>query len=668
MKDKIRILFRSGAAAALGLSVLLTLAIETLGRHSLLQGLGFLRDEPRLFLYNSLLVFVTLVPALLLRRRAFYLVVASLLWLGMGVTNGVVLSFRMTPFTASDLSLLENGLSILPNYLSVFQMVLVALAALAVAALLVLAFLFAPKRKGPMWYKTNALFVALAILAFYGITSLGIQDRWLATYFSNLGYAYRDYGVSYGFMNTWLNRGIPVPVPYTESKILAVFPAGIPAGIGEANPKLAVDTTAGETPKRTPNILYVQLESFIDPLEIEGLELSADPAPNFRKLKEEASSGYLLVPSVGAGTANTEFEVLTGMRIKSFGPGEYPYKTILKEATCETVNYVLDDYGYTSHAIHNHRGAFYNRNTVFANLGFDTFTSIEYMNNVRLTPKNWAKDKILTKEILAALDSTEGPDFVFTISVQGHGRYPEDPLIPPEDLAIRVLSGIDEEEERNATEYYLQQIWEMDRFIADLLAAVEKRKEDTVVVFYGDHLPVLGLATDDLQNHSLYETEYVLWSNFGLKEIDTDLAAFQLSAQVLERLGMERGILPWFHQTRKTTPGYLSQLESLQYDMLYGQNYIFGGAAPFRPSDLQMGVREIRVEKIFPFEGNTYVVGENFTPYSKLAVNGEFVDTIFVHSQLLKVEESIDSTDPNDYSISQVGKYNTVLSTLEDVE
>lgn len=46
---------------------------------------------------------------------------------------------------------------------------------------------------------------------------------------------------------------------------------------------------------------------------------------------KEYSSGYYKVPSVGAGTANTEFESITGMSLHYFGPGEYPYKSILKE-------------------------------------------------------------------------------------------------------------------------------------------------------------------------------------------------------------------------------------------------------------------------------------------------------------------------------------------------
>lgn len=75
----------------------------------------------------------------------------------------------------------------------------------------------------------------------------------------------------------------------------------------------------------------LQLESFFDPTYMKDLEFSSDPVPNFRKLKEQFSSGFLSVPSIGAGTANTEFETISGMNLEYFGPGEYPYKTILRK-------------------------------------------------------------------------------------------------------------------------------------------------------------------------------------------------------------------------------------------------------------------------------------------------------------------------------------------------
>ena len=137
---------------------------------------------------------------------------------------------------------------------------------------------------------------------------------------------------------------------------------------------------------------------------------------------EEYSSGYYKVPSVGAGTANTEFESITGMSMHYFGPGEYPYKGILEEETCESAAYVLKDLGYGTHAIHNNEANFYGRRRVFANLGFDTFTSSEYMSEQDDTnPNDWIRDRNLTKYILQAMESTEGPDYVYTISVQGHG-------------------------------------------------------------------------------------------------------------------------------------------------------------------------------------------------------------------------------------------------------
>jgi phosphoglycerol transferase MdoB-like AlkP superfamily enzyme len=668
MKEQVRKYIDPGLAHVAGLAFILNFIIESLGRHSPLQSFIFLFNSPKVFLYNVLLIFITLSFSLMLKRRIFYYVVASVLWLALGITNGVILSFRMTPFTVSDLALFENGISIIANYMSTWQIVLLVLGIIAVIALFVIAFIFAPKKQNQgIPYKTNLLLIIVFCLLFAAATNAGIENRWLSKYFPNLGYAYRDYGVPYCFLNTWLIRGISAPTGYSADMVREIFDDGIPMGIDEADPAIPVLQTVEGAMRRRPNIVFVQLESFIDPNLIRGVEFSEDPIPNFHMLQQQGSTGFLRVPSVGAGTANTEFEVLTGMRIRFFGPGEYPYKTVLKETTCESACYILKDLGYTSHAIHNHRGAFYGRNLVFSNLGFDTFTSIEYMNNVKKTPRNWAKDYVLIDEIRAAMESTEGKDFVFTISVQGHGKYPEKQVIPDEDLKIRVTDGIEDETQRNAMVYYVNQLYEMDQFIGDLVEAL-KDYEETVIVFYGDHFPVLDLSEEDMENGSIYETEYVIVSNFRLPKIDEHLYTYQLSARVFELLGIHSGILTWYHQTKSDYGNYLDNLKILQYDMLYGNRYIYGGQNPFEPTELKMGVREIRVDKIFNFGKSTYVVGENFTPYSKVAVNGDFVETVFVNPTILRIPDGVKSKDPLDFSISQVGKYSTVLSTLEDVE
>ena len=82
---------------------------------------------------------------------------------------------------------------------------------------------------------------------------------------------------------------------------------------------------------------------------------------------------------------------------------------------------MLKNLGYTTHAVHNNEANFYGRRSIFPNLGFDTFTSAEYMTEEEdKNPLGWTKDEVLSSEILKCLDSSEGPDYIYTISVQGH--------------------------------------------------------------------------------------------------------------------------------------------------------------------------------------------------------------------------------------------------------
>ena len=155
-----------------------------------------------------------------------------------------------------------------------------------------------------------------------------------------------------------------------------------------------------------------------------------------------------------------EFEVLTGMNLRYFGPGEYPYKTIAKYQPMESVATALKEFGYGAHALHNNGGNFYSRADVFKMMGFDSYTSKEFMNILQYTENGWAKDDILTEHIMNALNSTEHQDFVFGISVEGHGDYPEEKVL--ENPEIEVL-GIDEEGKKNSWEYFVNHLYETDK-------------------------------------------------------------------------------------------------------------------------------------------------------------------------------------------------------------
>lgn len=648
--------------------LIINLIIELCSRRSLSNTFGYIFGSPLVFLYNSLIILATLSIVLLFKRRTFFFTLISTIWIGFGITNGIILSNRVTPFTATDLTLADLGLGMISKYLSPTVTNIIAGFLIAVVLGIVFLFFKGPKYKGKLNYKKNILIVTSVWAFLFLSTKVALGFNVIASYFGNIAFAYEDYGFPYCFSNTLLNTGIDKPKDYSEEKIASI--SDLIASNNTSNELssdaiLLASTEGGlnhETDSDKPNIVMVQLESFFDPTLVKYLQFSEDPVPNFRKLMENYSSGYLTVPSVGAGTANTEFEVLTGMSLQFFGPGEYPYKTILQESTAESVSYNLKELGYSTHAIHNNKGTFYGRNFVFSQLGFDTFTSLEYMNVEEYTPKDWAKDFYLTDEILKSLNSTEGSDFVYTISVQAHGDYPKEQIL--ENPKIEV-SGLPDEETTNAFTYYINQLYEVDQFVGELVEALSNIDEDTVLVLFGDHLPTLGFKDEDLVNNSIFQTEYVVWSNFDMPKNDQDLTAYQLTSSVLNSLNIDNGVLTKFHNQFKNTSNYLDDLKLLQYDMLYGEKYIYNGVNPFIATDLKMGTYDISItdvyeetttteeienleaievsedtetiEEIDELEGNNNLVvkGINFNEFSKIYINGKYTKTVFIDSNTL---------------------------------
>ena len=597
---------------------LLYFAIEGISRHSAWEAYDYMTNSPLVFLYNTALIFTTTLIVYLVRRRFFARILLGIFWLFLGCVNGVILANRVTPFTGPDLHLLTDATEIAEKYLPVWGTVLAVILLVLVIGGLIWGFLKGPKYKGPLKYRYNVPLVLVGVLAFAGLTHQALDKRILSNYFGNIAFAYEDYGYPYCLMTTIFNTGIDCPPDYSEEEIQRIT---------DSEKELPKTET-----ENLPNILFLQLESFFDPTLVNYLDISEDPIPTFRKLMEEYSSGYFKVPSVGAGTANTEFETITGMSLHYFGPGEYPYKSILKERTCESAPYVLKELGYSTHAIHNNEANCYGRRSIFPNLGFDTFTSEEFMKEEdQKNPLGWVKDSVLTAHILDAMESTEGPDYVYTISVQGHGAYPDEPLLEDPEITV---TGAPTEEENNRWEYYVNEIHEMDEFVSELIETLSEQEEDVVLVMYGDHLPTMGLEVEDVKNRYLFQTEYVIWDNMGLEKKDENLSSYQIAAEVMNRVGIHEGTIFRYHQARRNTKDYQVNLETLQYDILYGEEYCYEGEDPFERTNMRLGIHDTTVEEITPVTGSTdsYLVkGTYFTPSTEVMVNEEWCETQYIN-------------------------------------
>ena len=621
-------------------AMLLVFVIESFSRHSIAEGFLFMIESPLVFLYNALLIFMTFMIVYLVRRRFVLRLALSAIWIYGGYMNGTVLSNRVTPFTAQDVKLLEDLADILDKYMSPDKLLMNVL--IVVGALLAL-YLFwkkGPKYQGKIYYMRNLAGFLAVIAIFAGSTKLALENRVISSYFGNIAFAYLDYGFPYCFSCTLVGTGMNKPYGYSEESIKELT------------------SWEEEVPEKLPNIIFVQLESFFDVTTVKYLHCSEDPIPYFRSLMKNYSSGAFKVPSVGAGTANTEFETISGMNMRYFGPGEYPHKTILKKTTCDSVPYALRNIGYNTHAIHNNKATFYSRVDVFPNLGFETYTSKEYMDISNQTPNGWMKDDVLVGAVMDCLESTEEQDYVFTISVQGHGDYPREKLI--EDPVITV-HGSPTEAKNNQWEYYVNMIHEMDQFVEDLITAVDSTGEDSVIVFYGDHLPTMDLTEEDVTNRYLFDTSYVIWDNMGLEKKDQTLCAYQIGAEVLDQLGIHTGGMVQYHQNRRGTKDYQYDMEILQYDLLYGEGYGYGESGKHEPAEFSMGIIDQTIDKVVQIQDKVYIFGENFTTQTKVYINEEFYSTGFINDKLIRVRDLM-LEDGDEVAIKQVAPNKRILS------
>lgn len=612
-------------------SLLLNVIIELLSRKSLVLLGKYIVGSPLVFLMNSLLILTPFLLVFFTRRKVFTATALAMAALTMGITNGVLLIFRTTPFTASDLHLIKYAAGMLTTYLTWWQIGLGAAAAVMAVVLCVILWRKAPVDAEPVKPTESVCVAAVAMAAIWGMLNLSILTGLVELKFGNIGQAYQDYGFAYCFANSAFNTGIPKPDEYDREVVAEI-----------EEEELVPEDAYVIKEKKEPNIIMLQLESFFDPMLWENNPVKEDPVPFFRYLKLAYPSGYLSVPSVGAGTANTEFECITGMNLDFFGPGEYPYKTVLQKTVCESMAFNMKTLGYRTHAIHNNEATFYDRHKVFSQLGFETFTPIEYMYDYTRNPTGWCRDEALVEEINRALDMSASPDFIYTISVQGHGKYP-------------------------SFEYYCEQIHEMDAFIRELTVSLNRRREPTVLVMYGDHLPGFEWTAEEMKNGSLFQTEYVIWNNFGLPYEKRDVEAYQLTSHVLNLLDVHEGTMIRLHQRHldqedTENESYLEAMKILEYDILYGSREVYGGESPYKATKMEMGILPI-IQRTTVHVGSQIVVfGENFNQYSQICVNGKPVPTPYIHKNCL-IAEDVPYKKGEVISVQQIGRDKIPLGT-----
>lgn len=263
----------------------------------------------------------------------------------------------------------------------------------------------------------------------------------------------------------------------------------------------------------TMNIVLVLSEAFSDPYrDLKGVSIPQDPIPFTHRLMRRTTSSHMLAQYYGGGTANMEFELLTGLSLSRFQPQlNSPFQQLVpKFDTFPSVVPYLEQKGLDTLAIHPYDPTFYRRSEVYPRFGIDRFVSEGDMSHTdRIQNNDFISDRAAFDETLDQLRADKNPLFVNLVTMQNHvptqGKYSN-------PLPIKGVSG----ESKDEAGGYLRGINYTDKALKGFIKGLKKLDEPTAVIFYGDHLPGIwpNSITDQNPDLGTLRTPFFMWTNF----------------------------------------------------------------------------------------------------------------------------------------------------------
>lgn len=320
---------------------------------------------------------------------------------------------------------------------------------------------------------------------------------------------YDDNGLIAGLLYTLPASPMDEPEGYGEDAM---------AGVVERYTARAAELNAGRDAHALDgvNVVTILSESLSDPLALPALTAAEDPMPFLRELMATNPSGTLISSGYGGGTANVEFEVLTGMATSNFrAQVDSPFQSIVapSDGFPSYLRWLAAD--REALALHPYSSRFYRRNAVYPALGFDQAlfrdAGLEHLR--KLPGDRYVSDASLFGELVDHLRDEDQPMFVNVATMQNHG--PQQGLADP----IPVDGPLSDAQAESGAQY-LAGIRHSDDALRGLVEDLAELGEPTVVLLYGDHLPsfwpseVLNSGSETAR----YETPWVVFANFPLTD------------------------------------------------------------------------------------------------------------------------------------------------------
>lgn len=533
-----------------------------------------------LLLEWALIAFAMLGLFFLFQRRCGGAVVLAVALYVLGLAEYFVILFKSMPISPGDLTALSTAAAVAGTgytyTITSFCMLSLAFTVIAIQ-ICTLAAQVAPKRQKGSW-RGLVLNLLIAIVCLGGIAAHTTLLDYYHTLYIQV-YSWRPLESYYrqGFLPSFISGAQTIkpskPEDHTVSgakKLISEYAKEYDDNNQTGGSSATRLEATKQFDEEKPTVIAVMNETFSDLSIYQNMHADYQGPTYFKSIDNCLSRGRLYVSAYGGGTANTEFEFLTGNSMAYLGSGVYPYTTYDLTDT-ENLAAQFKSLGYYTTAMHPNHGTNWNRENVYKDFGFDQFLTINDFQNAE-TLRGMVTDKATYDKILELLDTNSNPQFIFDVTMQNHSGY--DTGLIPYDKQMSL--NIDGEFNSNVNEY-VSLIQQSDEALKYFLNKLSKLDRKVVVVFWGDHQPFFPdtyndrwFTNEDDATHQerLWQTSYIIWSNYDVAgnsqtSHEEDLSSNYLSSELMKLIGAP---LTDYQKAHLTLRQSLPALNSVGYE------------------------------------------------------------------------------------------------------
>lgn len=533
-----------------------------------------------LLLEWALIAFAMLGLFFLFQRHCGGAVVLAVALYVLGLAEYFVILFKSMPISPGDLTALSTAAAVAGTgftyTITSFCMLSLAFTVIAIQ-ICTLAAQVAPKRQKGSW-RGLVLNLLIAIVCLGGIAAHTTLLDYYHTLYIQV-YSWRPLESYYrqGFLPSFISGAQTIkpskPEDYTVSgakKLISEYAKEYDDNNQTGGSSATRLEATKQFDEEKPTVIAVMNETFSDLSIYQNMHADYQGPTYFKSIDDCLSRGRLYVSAYGGGTANTEFEFLTGNSMAYLGSGVYPYTTYDLTDT-ENLAAQFKSLGYYTTAMHPNHGTNWNRENVYKDFGFDQFLTINDFQNAE-TLRGMVTDKATYDKILELLDTNSNPQFIFDVTMQNHSGY--DTGLIPYDKQMSL--NIDGEFNSNVNEY-VSLIQQSDEALKYFLNKLSKLDRKVVVVFWGDHQPFFPdtyndrwFTNEDDATHQerLWQTSYIIWANYDVAgnsqtSHEEDLSSNYLGSELMKLIGAP---LTDYQKAHLTLRQSLPALNSVGYE------------------------------------------------------------------------------------------------------